>query len=153
MNSRSRSFTARWSSPTYVRYTGKLATISARARVRLPRVKSREERCSSEMAFSRCASMFSSDTIDGCMTRRLHSEALPGEGVTPVGEHFHPRPPRPVHDEPLAFVDDLREGRALLDETGIQELHRPCLAAIDEDAVQEVQKLVPGGPGNGPVPR
>ena len=90
MNSRSLSLTAGWSSPTYVRYTGKLATISPSARVRLPSVKSRR------------------------------GAVLLGDGVQPVREHVQLGGHRDLHDEPLAFVDDLREGGALLDEAGVQ---------------------------------
>ena len=47
--------------------------ISRSAVVRLARVKSREERCFSEMRFSRWLSMLSSAAIEVSMMSRLHS--------------------------------------------------------------------------------
>ena len=84
-------------------------------------MKSRDERCFSEIA------------------------------VEPVAEHVELGGHRRLHDEPLALVDDLGEGRSLVDEPGVDPLHGPRLAAVDEDAVQEVEELVAGGAAMGPV--
>ena len=97
--------------------------ISRSAVVRLPSVKSREERCFSEIRSRRWASMFTSEAIEVSMISRLHSSTTSPKG-----------------------------GRRRMS-ARVDLLHRAGLAAVDEDAVDQVQELVARRPRRGPAVR
>ena len=73
------------------------------------------------------------------------------DAVEPMAEHAQLGRHGRLHDQPLRLVDDLGEGRPLADEARVDPFHSAGLLAIDEDAVQAVEKFVARGAEDRPV--
>src|SRR5438093_62647 len=92
------------------------------------------------------------DGMDQAVEREIARTTVPlRELIQLMAEHIHFAGHRHPHDQLLVLIDKVLKGYAVANDTGVESVETLLVRSVDEEAVQKIEKVIPGGSMNRPL--